>query len=354
MDTNNQKRKMFITGAAGYIGGMLVEQLSEREDVKEIICLDKEIPSENLRNTPKTLWFNSNTSDDDWRRDIRAREPDTIIHCAWQIRELYGKRKKQWRLNVEGSKNIFDFAFSLPSVQKIIYTSTASSYGAFKGNTLDYKFSEEDNFREKEYLYGFEKKVVEETLEDFYKKGKESKESNNLEVFVLRLGSVTGPRGRSYTSKFGLMPALGKRLPKGIVYRLISIMVTFIPATPKWCRQFVHEDDVTDIIKKLSLEKNGEGYEILNVAPAGKPVLSKDLADILNRKRIFVPAFMIRFLFFLMRHLTKGKITTTKGGWRFYCYPILMDGSKLMRKYGHQYKYSPREALEKYEGRYAT
>lgn len=353
MQTQNtqQKRTIFITGASGYIGSMLIEQLSKREDVEELVCLDKQEPDKHLRENEKTFWIISNTVSDNWRREIRSRKPDTVIHCAWQIRELYGELNKQWRWNVEGSNNVFDFVFSLPSVEQIIYTSTASSYGAFKKNSLEQDFKEEDPLRENEYLYGLEKKVSEKNLKEFY----ETANANGYApaVFVLRLGSVTGPKGRSYTQKFGLMPALSKRLPKGFTYRMISAMTTFIPATPKWCRQFVHEDDVINVITKLVFEEKGEGYVVLNVAPSGKLVLSKDLAEMLGKRRVFVTPLMVRMAFFLARHLTRGKITTTKGGWRFYSYPIVMDGSKIAEKYGYRYGWSPREALEKNEGRYA-
>lgn len=345
-------RVILITGAAGYIGGMLVGQMSKREDIEKLICLDMEEPTEELKDIQKTIWLQTNTADEQWRREIRAQKPDTIVHCAWQIRELYGEPKKQWRWNVEGSKNVFELAFSLPSVEKIIYTSTASSYGAFKNNSIEHRFKEEEPFKEKEYLYGIEKKEVEENLEKMYKKAKEG--GNPPEVTVLRLAAVTGPKGRSSTHKFGLMPALSKRLPKGFVYRMVSAMITFIPATSGWCRQFVHEDDVVDIISLFTFKEKEVVYKVFNVAPPGPPVLSKDMAEILGRGRIPVTPLMVRMMFFLMRTFTLGKIPTTKGGWRFYSYPIVMDGSKLTKKHGYNYRCGSREALEKNKGRYAT
>lgn len=352
MAEQNSKKTIFITGAAGYIGGMLVEHFSNRDDVQKIVCLDMKDPPKHLKEKDETVWLKYNTADEEWKREVRVYNPDTVIHCAWQIRELYGEREKQWRWNVKGSNNVFDLAFSLPSVERIIYTSTASSYGAFRKNSIEKRFKEEDPFRENEYLYGVEKKVTEENLEEFYERANES--GKPPEVLILRLAAVTGPHGRSSTHKFGLMPALSKRLPKGFFYSLISTLVTFIPATPRWCRQFVHEDDVVDIITYFTFKKEKDGYEVFNVAPPGPPVLSKDMAEILGRRRIFVTPLMARVMFFLMRIISRGKIPTTKGGWRFYSYPVVMDGSKLTEQHDYEYGWAPRKALEKNEGRYQT
>lgn len=155
-------------------------------------------------------------------------------------------------------------------------------------------------------------------------------------------------------SRFGLMATLRNRLPDSLVYKLVSLMVNRIPvATDSWCRQMIHEDDVNDIISLLAFGDNKDGeYEVFNIAPPGPPVLARDMAEIVRKKTIRVTPLIVRIAFFLFWHLTGGKVATSPGGWRFYSYPIVMDGSKIARKYGYIYKYKSREALEKKEGRY--
>ncbi len=351
--TDNKKINVFITGALGYIGSMIIESLLNREDIKTIIALDKDKLNEQIKNSPKVKFINSNTAENSWRREVRSYEPQIVIHLAWQIRELYGEKKKQWKWNVDGSLNVFDFAFSLPSVKKVVFASSAACYGASRKNKIKKRFKEEDSLREKEFLYGFEKKVVEENLSNLHKK--QSGNGDSPDTYILRLGSVTGPRGRAKAKNFGLLPALSRNLPNGFFYKLVTAMVFFIPVTPRWCRQFIHEDDAVGIIEKISFNTPYSGgiYKTFNVAPPGKIVLSKDISEILGRKRIFVTPLMVRIMFFFTRHLSRGKITTPKGAWRSYSYPIVLDSSKSIEELGWQYGWSPREALEKNEGKYS-
>lgn len=129
-DQKYKKINIFITGAAGYIGSLLIKELLKKDFIENIIALDREDLPQDIK-SEKIKFIKANTVNEDWRREARAYNPDIVIHLAWQIREMWKEKKKQWKWNVDGSLNVFDFAFSMPSVKKLIYTSTASVYGAF-------------------------------------------------------------------------------------------------------------------------------------------------------------------------------------------------------------------------------
>ncbi len=350
---NNQSKKInvFITGAAGYVGAMLAEQFSKRPDVSLIVALDKEPIPDSLKGNNKIFWINANTSDSGWESQVRVKNPEVVIHAAWQIREMYGKKELQWKWNVVGSDKIFDFAFSVPSIKKLIYFSTVASYGSYTDNSIEHLFTEEESFRKSDYLYAEEKRIVEAHLEEKYKSKKEV--GALPQVFVVRPAAITGPRGRFMRVRFGLQAALSGQLKEDISHQIVSALVSFVPVTRKWCRQFIHEDDVNDIIELLAFKNITGKYEVFNICPSGPVVLGKDMANAVGKKAVTVPPFLIRIVFFFAWHLSRGKIPTSRGGWKSYSYPIVVDGSKITKKYGYNYKRQSKDAFVKKEGRYA-
>lgn len=337
---------VFITGAAGYVGAMLVEQFSLRGDVVKIIGLDKEPMPDILVGNPKLLYIQANTADPGWQEQVRAEHPDIVIHTAWQIRMLYGHPETTWHWNVDGSRAVFDFAFNVPSVTRLIHYSTAAVYGAYPANTFEHRFTEDEPMREDEYLYGVEKRKVEEILNEM------AAHNPDLSVAVVRPAAITGPRGRYMRIRFGLQSALSGQL-KGGVYGLVSALTSRVPATKGWVRQFVHEDDVTDITAMLAFEPwQGGGHEVFNITPPGEPVYAPDMARAVGKKLVPIMPWMARIAYFFFWHLTRGTIPTAPGSWRFYSYPIVMDGTKLTRVWGYQYRADSTTAFTSTEGRY--
>jgi nucleoside-diphosphate-sugar epimerase len=131
-------------------------------------------------------------------------------------------------------------------------------------------------------------------------------------------------------------------------------MVSFVPITPTWCRQFVHEDDITDVVALFSFNPLKSDYDVFNVCPPGPVVTGKDMAATVGKKILPVYPWMVRAAFFFAWHLTRGRVPTSRGVWKAYSYPIAVDGSKLTRLYGYQYRWSPKGAFTKKEGRYAA
>lgn len=344
------KHTLFITGAAGYVGAMLCDQFSKRDDVERIIGLDMEPCPEILKDTPKLTWIQANTSDGTWQKKVAEYSPDNVIHAAWQIRMLYGRNETTWKWNVDGSRAVFDFAFSTVGVSRLVHFSTASIYGAYAENTFDHHFTEDEAMREVEYLYGVEKRRAEEVLNDTVAKAGD----RGPLVAVVRPAAITGPRGRFMRIRFGLQSALSGQL-KGGVYGLVSALVSLVPATKGWVRQFIHEDDVCDIVAMFSFnEWRGTRMEVFNITPPGEPVYAPDMAKAVGKKVLPISPWMARVAYFFFWHLTRGKIPTAPGSWRFYSYPIVMDGTKLTRIWGYQYQHEALEAFVSTKGRYES
>ena len=335
------------------MGAMLVDQFARRDDVEAIITLDKE-PETTLTalhpNKDKITYLHLNTSDDGWQANVNEFEPTVIINTAWQIRHMYNNELTEWKWNIDGSDNVFNLAFSTHSVKKLIHFSTVASYGAFPDNSLTHFYKEEELFRKTEYLYAEEKRICEEHLEERHAKAR--KQGWTGQVFIVRPAAITGPRGRYDRIRFGLQSALSGNLHGGFSYKIVTLLTSFVPVTPKWLRQYIHEDDVCDIIDLLTFKDLEGSYEVFNISPPGDVVLGKDMAKAVGKKMLPIYPWMARLAFFFFWHATGGKIPTSPGSWRGYSYPIAVDGSKLTKQYGYQYKFPSKEAFVKNEGRY--
>ncbi len=344
-----KKHTILITGAAGYVGAMLVKQLAERSDVETIIGIDKEVVPEFLEDVDKLHYLEIGTAEH-WEREVELFAPDIIIHTAWQIREIYGNRELSWRWNIDGSDKVFDYAFTHESVKRLIHFSTVASYGAFPENTMEHRFTEDEPFRETDYLYAEEKRICENHLFQKYQLAKD--ERPDLSVAVVRPAAVTGPRGRFMRIRFGLQSALSGQLKDSFAYRVVSLLVSRIPATPKWLRQFIHEDDVAAIVERLAFGEVAGSYEVFNICPPGRVVTAPDMARAVGKRLLPISPWIMRIGNFFAWHLSRGKIPTAKGAWKSYSYPIAVDGSKVTKKLGYTYQYESFDAFYYTTGNY--
>lgn len=331
-------KTIIITGGAGYVGEILCDKFSRLAEIEKIIVIDRAPQTEFLKQLPKVVYLEMELADNRWQEQVQSFSPDTIIHTAWQIRAGYGssKAKEQWRTNVDGSKAVFSFAFNTPTITKLIHFSTAASYGAYAQNSLTHFFTEAEGLRADEYIYAKEKKISEDNLHTLYQEAL-STNKNTPQVTIIRPAAITGPRGRFLRSRFGLQSALRGDLHKTTLDKIVTLMTSFFPVTSTWIRQFVHEDDIANLVEHFIITNKPWAYEVFNATPEGEPVSSEMMAKVVNKKRLFLSPFIIRLTFAFFWHLTRGKIPTCPHSWRFYAYPILLDGTKLAKEYKCQY-----------------
>lgn len=343
------KHTLLITGAAGYVGAMLVEQFAGRDDVERIIALDKEPMPELLAGLSNVHYLEINTADG-WEEEVARFSPDSIVHTAWHIREIYGNRERTWKWNIDGSDKVFDFAFEHPSVKRLIHFSTVASYGALPSNTPEHRFEEREPFRQTDYLYAEEKRISEAHLnEKMLLKGAENPD---LSVVVLRPAAITGPRGRIMLTRFGLQSALSGQLQESFLHKIVTLLTAFVPVTPNWVRQFIHEDDVVAIVERLVFGTPTGRYSVFNICPPGAVVGGADMAKAVGKRTLTIMPWMTRLPFFILWHGSRGKIPTARGSWKGYSYPIAVNGSKLTSETGYVYKHASLDAFTYTDGHY--
>ena len=159
-------------------------------------------------------------------------------------------------------------------------------------------------------------------------------------IVVLRLASVSGPRGRFGLNRYGLLSTIAGGFPFLICGR------------PDWGRQYLHEDDLIDVVSMLVHLPPTAGYQVFNVSPPDFLDVTS-IGHLFNKRVVALRPLALRALFALLWHGTRGAIATPAGAWKFLSYPIRVDGSLLQRTHGYEYRYSSLEALQAREGRHA-
>jgi nucleoside-diphosphate-sugar epimerase len=327
---------ILITGAAGYIGMMLIDRLAQFDSVDSICAIDIKAQPAQFGNCAKLHWVRADIAGDEWVSQVDGKNIDVVIHCAYQIRELYGgKKKQQEHWNIQGARKVFEFALGCPSVRRVVQLSTVSAYGALPENSADRPFTEESPLGEDVYLYGVQKKRVENLLWHSFRRLRPS-----AHIVVLRLASVSGPRGRFGLNRYGLLSTIAGRFPFVICGR------------PDWGRQYLHEDDLIDVVSTFVHSPPTTGYEVFNVSPPDF-LDATSIGRLFNKSVVALPPLLLRALFALLWHGSRGAVTTPAGAWKFLSYPIRVDGSRLQRACGYEYRYSSLQALMAREGRYA-
>jgi nucleoside-diphosphate-sugar epimerase len=260
-----------------------------------------------------------------------------VVHRAFQIRQLYGRRKGiQRRWNIGGAREVIAFAFGEPSVRRLIHFSTVTAYGADKSNSLAERLSEKAPLTERDYLYGSHKREIEQVLKDAY-----AASDQRTHVVILRCASISGPYGRFALGRFGIVSTLTGMLP-------------FLPCgRPDFGRQYLHEDDIAEIIGLLLTAPSKVGYEVFNASPHDY-LASADLASLPQKRRIIIPPALLRRLFALCWRFSRGRVPMPRGAWKFLTYPIAVDGSALTGTYNYRYQFSSADALMARAGRHSA
>jgi nucleoside-diphosphate-sugar epimerase len=320
--------RVLITGAAGYVGSILINALGSIDEAEEIVGIDLKPKPDRLAAMTKVAWVQADVSTDEWQTAARKHGVDAVVHLAFQIRQLYGRRKEiQRRWNLGGARNVFAFAFGELSIRRLIHFSTVTAYGAHETNSLAERFSETAPLKERDYLYGSHKREIEQLLHDAY-----AASDRRTQVTVLRCASISGPYGRFALGRFGMVSTLTGVLP-------------FLPCgRADFGRQYLHEDDIADIVALLLTAPSKEGYEVFNASPEDY-LASADLASLLQKRRIVVSPALLRGLFMLCWRISRGGIPTPRGAWKFLTYPIAVDGSALTQTYNYRYQFTSADAL---------
>ena len=228
--------KVLVTGASGFIGGHLVENLLSK-GYTVIGMVRKTSKIDLLKELGIELRYGDLTDPPSLVNVTRG--VDAIIHLAAYY-TFHGKKELYWKVNVEGTRWLIEAALK-NGVDRFIYCSTTEAIGPVKNPPAD-----ENTPPNPVYEYGRSKLAAENVVKEYMKKG--------LKATIVRPSGVYGPRNVNDVSYY-FITSFAKN----------SLATRFIVGSGRNLVQFVHVKDVCQGFR-LVLEKSdvsvGETYII--------------------------------------------------------------------------------------------
>lgn len=256
------KRRVFITGASGFVGANLTRALLKNNYSVHILTRTKKLPWR-LKGLEKQITAHSGDITDirSLKKGLQGARPDYIIHLAvYGAYHFQNELDKIVQVNIEGTKNLLEASKDIP-YKCFINTGSSSEYG-YKDTPM-----KENDFCAPESYYAATKLGATHLCKVFAN-------LNNKPIVTLRLFSVYGP----YEESTRLVPAVMKALiTKG----------TIKLAPGKQRRDFIYIEDVCNAyIKALNLGVKLQG-EICNLGTGieyTNDELVKSLFTVANKK----------------------------------------------------------------------
>lgn len=165
--------------------------------------------------------------------DSLVAEADVVVHLAFII---MGTREESARVNLAGTRNVFEATVAAQRPRRLVYTSSVAAYGYHSDNPAP--ITEDVPTRgSPEHYYSEQKAACETTL-------RETVEGSDLEVYVLRPCIVAGPKAPALAD---VMPWSQLPGPVKKVTQLLPLLKPPLP-DPGTPMQLVHHDDVASAI----------------------------------------------------------------------------------------------------------
>ncbi len=306
--------KVFITGAAGFIGSQLLEALAIQHPEWTLVASD-------IRPlNPRTLRPNVEAVQLDIGKRaavmaaVAQHRPDAIVHLASVVTPPPGMSEAVLHaIDVEGTRSILQAAVE-QGVGQLVVTSSGAAYGYYPENAE--WIDEHDPLRgHEQFAYARHKREVEELL------AKARVQHPELRQLILRPGTILGKRvNNQITDMFKKKAVMGI---SGCDSRFV----------------FIWDQDVVSILCK-GLEKGCSG--IYNLAGDGALSL-REIAALLQKPYRPVPAGLLQFLLRVLKPLRLTQYGPEQLD--FLRYRPVLANRRLKEEFGYTPRYTSREAF---------
>jgi len=286
---------ILVTGAAGYIGSILTEKLTQEGN--SVIALDNLTQGHREAVVPEAMFIQAELADSEKLEQVfRRYQISSVMHLAAEslVEDSMTDPKRYFQNNVICSVGLLNTMLK-HGVHKIVFSSSAAVYGEPKKVPI-----EEKDPATPVNTYG-ESKLMFERILHWYGR------AYKLKFIALRYFNAAGASGRfgeDHNPETHLIPntlkvALGQR-------DYVPILGTDYPTKDGSCvRDYIHVLDIAKahLLALKQLERdgsnktynlgNGEGYSVLEVISAIRKVTSADIPTVVQPRRPGDPPVLV-------------------------------------------------------------
>ncbi len=317
-----------VTGPTGELGGSLIDALEASRAVGAVRGMARRPFDPAAAGWHKATYQRGDILDRGHLAELFD-GADVVVHLAFAI---FGDREETRRINLEGSRNVFEAAVEA-GVGRLVYASSVAAYGFHPENPQPLT-EETPAIGSSRFYYSAQKAELEESLDEILA-------GSELGAYVFRPCIVAGPRATMLIEQTVGAVRLGDptpRLRRHVLDR-IPLLRPILPdaGVPL---QLVHHDDVAAALA-AAVEGKGEPGAY-NLAGDGEIVIA-DIAGALGWRSVRVPRPALGVgttvagrLSFVNPQLEWATALTT---------PVIMDTTKAREKLGWVSRFDASETL---------
>ena len=332
MSTTQTKeaRVVLITGAAGYIGSLLVRDLlADPAGLTKILATDirSEAPDYGLPATapgngqppgPRVLYQTLDIRSEQLAQVLAGHQVDTVVHLAAVVSPRpEDNREFLYSVDVDGTRNVLE-ACVASGVRRLIVTSSGAAYGYHPENV--WHLTEDSPLRGNEvFAYSHHKRLVEQMLEQY------RREHPELQQLVFRVCTILGATVQNQITAL---------FEKPVIVGLKGVATPFV---------FIWDRDVVACLRAGIL---GQATGTYNLAGDGALTL-REIATRLGKPYVTLPASLVTGALSVMQRLKLSRYGPEQVG--FLRHRPVLDNRQLKREFGYRPRYSSREVFEEYQ-----
>lgn len=288
-----------VTGVARQLGGRFVRRVQREPGIDRVVAVDVVAPEHDLGDAE---FIRADIRQPMIGKILAQRSVDTVVHLDVSGTPLgSGGRTQAKETNVIGTMQLLGACQKAPTVQRLVVKSTTSVYGAAPRDPA--VFTETTPVKSLP-SGGFAKDAVEV---EGYVRGF-ARRRPDVAVAVLRFANILGPHADTPLAEYFTLP----------------VLPTVLGYDPRL--QFVHEDDVMDVLVVASLEARrgtlnsgtfnvaGDGVLLLSQTARrlGKPTVPFLLPAVTWVGQVLRTAGITDFSREQIRLLTHGRVVDTR------------------------------------------